>query len=224
LAHSKAMGSKILFAFSGIECAKSVLHIRGRNLAEPEKKQSFWTTMPGMLTGIAAVLTAVTGLLVAVYPHGLAGSKDGATVVSPKDSAGAAQSASPAVQDTAPATQSAAGAGSASASVMPKQDKPTVLLIRKDGTETRGFLHGFQDSYSLQSIALKNGQSIPFDKIKSVDFTETHGYDQDVKVMLIDGRALEGDIMAGEQLTGETDIGPFSISVVTLKQVVFEGR
>jgi hypothetical protein len=105
---------------------------------------------------------------------------------------------------------------------MPKGDKPTVLLISKDGTTTRGFLRGFQDSYSLQAIALKSGQSIPFDKIKSVDFTETHGYDQGVKVTLIDGRALEGDIMSGEQLTGDTDIGPFSISVKTLKQIVFE--
>jgi hypothetical protein len=186
-------------------------------LAEPEKKQSFWTTMPGLLTGIAAVLTAVTGLLVVMYPHGLGGSKDGAAAVSPKDPAGAGQTAS----GTA---QTATVAGAAPVSVMPKQDKPTVLLIRKDGTQTRGFLHGFQDSYSSQAIALKDGQSIPFDKIKSVDFTETHGYDQDVKVTLTDGRILEGDIMAGEQLTGDTDIGPFSISVVTLKQVLFEGR
>jgi hypothetical protein len=191
-------------------------------LAEPEKKQNFWTTMPGMLTGIATVLTAVTGLLVAVYPHGLAGSKDGAAVISPKDPAGAVQSASPTVQEASPGAQSAAGAGSASASVMPKQNQPTVLLIRKDGTETRGFLHGFQDSQSLQTIALKDGQSIPFDKIKSVDFTQTLGSDQGVKVTLMDGRILEGDILAGEQLTGNTDIGPFSISVVTLKQVLFE--
>jgi hypothetical protein len=183
-------------------------------LAEPEKKQSFWTTMPGLLTGIAAVLTAVTGLVVVINPHGLGGSKDGAAVVSPKDPAGAASGTA----------QTAAGAAAAPASEMPKQDKPTVLLIRKDGTQTRGFLHGFQDSYSSQAIALKDGQSIPFDKIKSVDFTETHGYDQDVKVTLTDGRTLEGDIMAGEQLTGDTDIGPFSISVVTLKQVLFEGR
>ena len=64
--------------------------------------------------------------------------------------------------------------------------------------------------------------SIPFDKIKSVDFKETLGLDQGVKVTLMDGRAVEGDIMAGEQMTGDTDIGPFSISVKTLKQVVFE--
>ena len=189
-------------------------------MADPEKRASFWTTLPGFLTGIAALLTAVTGLLVVMYPHGFSGSKDGAAAVSSKEPAGAAQSASPAAQGASSAVQNAAADGSAS--LMPRGDKPTVLLIRKDGTETRGFLHGFQDSQSLQAIALKDGQSIPFDKIKSVDFTETRGSDQGVKVTLMDGRALEGDIMAGEQMTGDTDIGLFSISVKTLKQVVFE--
>jgi hypothetical protein len=44
-------------------------------LPEPDKKQSFWTTLPGVLTGIAALLTAVTGLLVVMYPHGFWGSE-----------------------------------------------------------------------------------------------------------------------------------------------------
>jgi hypothetical protein len=182
-------------------------------LAELEKKQSFWTTMPGVLTGIAAVLTAVTGLLVVMYPHGFAGSKEGspAAAISSKDAAGAAPNA---VGSSAPA--------SAMPSAAPKQQKPDVLVVGKDGTETRVSLRGFQDSQSLETIQLKNGQAIPFDKIRSVDFVETHGYDEDVKVTLTDGRTVEGDIMAGEQLTGETDIGPFSISVKDVKQIVFE--
>src|SRR5258705_13706889 len=66
---------------------------RGVVLAEPEKKQNFWTTLPGVLTGIAAVLTAVTGLLVVMYPHGFAGSKDGRpAAVSREDSTATAPS------------------------------------------------------------------------------------------------------------------------------------
>jgi hypothetical protein len=179
-------------------------------VAELEKKQSFWTfwtTMPGVLTGIAAVLTAVTGLIVVMYPHGFAGSKEGspAAAISSRDAA----------------APNAVGS-SAAASAVPKQQKPTVLVVGKDGTETRVSLRGFQDSQSGEAIGLKNGQTIPFDKIGSVDFLETHEYDKDVKVTLTDGRTLEGDIMAGEQLTGQTDIGPFSISVKDVKQIVFE--
>jgi hypothetical protein len=36
------------------------------------------------------------------------------------------------------------------------------------------------------------------------------------------GERFEGDIMAGEQITGDTDIGPFSISVTSLKRISFE--
>jgi hypothetical protein len=178
-------------------------------LAEPEKKQNFWMTLPGVLTGIAAVLTAATGLLVVMYPHGFAGSKDGRpAAVSPHD---------------APATApNGVGETSTHASAVARQQKPTVLVVGKDGTETRVFLNSFRDSYSGEAIQLKNGQSIPFDKIRSIDFLQTHDYEQDVRVTLTDGRAPEGTIMSGEQMTGDTDIGPFSISVKSLKRILFE--
>ena len=31
-----------------------------------EKQQSFWTTLPGILTGVAAIITAITGLYLAI--------------------------------------------------------------------------------------------------------------------------------------------------------------
>ncbi len=53
-------------------------------MPESERKQGLWTTLPGFLTAVAALLTAVTGLPVTVYPHGVSGSKEGATAaVSP---------------------------------------------------------------------------------------------------------------------------------------------
>jgi hypothetical protein len=178
-------------------------------LAEPDKKQSFWTTLPGLLTGIAALLTAMTGLLVVVHPHGASGPKDGAPAVG---------SASVEPARTAPVPT---GGDSAVSGTTPKQ-KPTALVVGKDGAETRVLLNSLRDSYSGEAIQLKNGQSIPFDKIRSVDFLDVHEYEQDVRVTLTDGRALEGAIMSGEQITGDTDIGPFSISVKSLKRIFFE--
>jgi hypothetical protein len=180
-------------------------------LAELEKKQSFWTTLPGMMTGIAALLTAVTGLLVVMHPHGPAGGKE---------SPGAGISSGVA---TPRATPAAGGGSSASpAPSMQQRQKPTVLVVGKDGTETRVFLNGFKDSYTDEAIGLKSGQSIPFDKIGSIDFLDVHEYQRDVKVTLRDGRTLEGAIQSGEQFRGETDIGPFAISVVNLKRIAFE--
>jgi hypothetical protein len=173
-------------------------------------------TMPGILTGLAAVLTAVTGLLVVMYPHGLSGPKEKPAVgaVSPSDAPGAASNGAGAVPG--------AGGTSVSPAAMPKQQKPTVLVIERDGSQTRLFLSSFRESQWDEAFRLKNGQSIPFDKIKSVDFLDAQDSDQNVRVTLIDGRILEGAIQIGEQVLGSTDIGPFSISVRSLKQISFE--
>jgi hypothetical protein len=37
-------------------------------MAEPGHERSWWTTLPGVLTGVAALLTAVGGLVVALHP------------------------------------------------------------------------------------------------------------------------------------------------------------
>ncbi|VVB90283.1 Uncharacterised protein [uncultured archaeon] len=39
-------------------------------MGEDDDKKSFWTTMPGILMGIAAVMTAIAGLYATVYLHG----------------------------------------------------------------------------------------------------------------------------------------------------------
>jgi len=180
-------------------------------LTEPYKKQSFWTTLPGILTGIAALLTAVTGLLVITYPHGFAGGKESTpSAVGSYAGAGVAP---------------AAGGGFSPASApsaTPQRQEATVLVTAKDGTATRLFLKNFKHNYYDEAIELKSGQSISFDKIKSIDFLTVHDYQMDVKVTLTDGRALDGALATGYAFKGETDIGPFTIQVVNLKQILFE--
>jgi len=164
-----------------------------------------------MLTGIAALLTAVTGLFVVMHPRGSAGGKE-------SPAAGVSSGA-----EMPRATPAVGGGSSGSPVPAPQQrQKVTVLVVGKDGAETRVFLNGFKDSYTDEAIGLKSGQSIPFDKIRSIDFLEVHEYQRDVKVTLTDGRVLEGAIQSGEQFRGETDIGPFAISVLNLKRIVFE--
>jgi hypothetical protein len=178
-------------------------------LAQSEKKQSFWTTLPGFLTAVAALLTAVTGLLVAMYLHGVSGSKEsGAGAVNPGT-------------ETARGAPVAVGGGPSSSNVSATKQRTAVLVVGKDGTESRILRNTLRDSYSGESMQLKNGQSIAFDKMGSIDFLDTHAYEQEVRVTLMDGRVLEGAIMSGEQITGDTDIGAFSISVKDVKRILF---
>ncbi len=45
------------------------------------EKHSFWSTVPGMLTGIAAIITAIGGLLVVLLQTGILGDKEIDTVL-----------------------------------------------------------------------------------------------------------------------------------------------
>src|SRR5688572_8014457 len=42
---------------------------------EPTSKPPFWSSLPGMLTGLGAVIVAITGLITALYSTGAIGSK-----------------------------------------------------------------------------------------------------------------------------------------------------
>jgi len=183
-------------------------------LAEADKKQSFWTTLPGILTGVAALLTAVTGLLVIAYPHGFAGGKENPPAAA-GTAAGTMGAVSPATGSSPALTPSAPSHG----------QKATVLVTGKDGTQTTVFLNGFKHWFTDDALELKSGQSIPFDKIRSIDFLTVHEFQRDVRVTLTDGRILDGAIECGlseDGFKGETDIGTFTISVVNLKRISFE--
>ena len=45
-------------------------------MADNHKPQSWWQTLPGILTGAAAAITAVTGLLAILVQQGVIGGKD----------------------------------------------------------------------------------------------------------------------------------------------------
>jgi hypothetical protein len=48
----------------------------GKNMAEESSsKPPFWSSLPGMLTGLGAVIVATTGLITALYTTGIIGSK-----------------------------------------------------------------------------------------------------------------------------------------------------
>ena len=176
-------------------------------MAEPEKKQSFWSTMPGILTGVAAVLTAVTGLWLAIAPHEHAG--------------GGAEHASGAVPPVQCATPPASMAQNTSSAQTANQG--SVVVTSRAGEVTRLSRRTFVHNFTDKSIELTSGQTIAFEKIKTMDFLAEHSeLDMvDVKVTLTDGRTVDGDLRRNYAFTGESDLGPFRILVQDVKQIAF---
>jgi hypothetical protein len=185
-------------------------------LPEPEKKQSFWTTMPGILTGMAALLTAATGLWVAIAPHDKPGSDGRSARVSAPMQASAPGSAPPASTQQSPAASSVVAAPAATA-------RNTVVVTSRAGDVTKLSAKTFVHNSTDKAIELTSGQTIGFEKIKVVDFFTLH-LDQrsvDVKVMLVDGTTIDGALQKDYAFTGENDLGSFRILVQDVKQIVF---
>lgn len=84
---------------------------------------------------------------------------------------------------------------------------------------SKSFRHNYTDS----AIELTSGQTISFEKIKSINFLTVNGDDHqvDVQVMLTDGRTVSGALKTNYAFKGESDLGPFNIFVQDVKQIVF---
>lgn len=67
---------------------------------QSESKPPFWTSLPGMLTGVGAVIVAITGLITALYSAGVIGSKAGSNA---KPETVALATSSPGAANTSPA-------------------------------------------------------------------------------------------------------------------------
>ena len=99
------------------------------------KSQSWWHTVPGMLTGAAAVITAVSGLLIALSQAGWLGGGDKADDASTQT---VAETSSPAPQQTQPA-KSSSGSGAPTLALAMQQVKigQGVFTFRDVATEQR---------------------------------------------------------------------------------------
>ena len=176
-------------------------------------KQSFWTTIPGILTGVAALVTAATGLWIAIAPHEHPGEAKHAPLAAPPVQSSAPGSAPP----TSTQQQSAA-------TVATPEAKSSVVVTSRAGDVTRLSPKTFVHNYSDKAIELTSGQTIAFEKIKTIDFLEVHPDERavDVKVTLTDGRTVGGAMKKDYAFNGESDLGPFHIWVQDVKQIAFQ--
>jgi hypothetical protein len=174
-------------------------------MAEPKERQSFWTTLPGILTGLAALLTAGTGLFLALN-H-------------PRDAA--SRPTPPAVSSAVPVStlEPAANPGTVTPAAAAKE---SVIVTSRNGEVTHLAVKTFRHSVGGKSIELTSGQTVPFEKIRSIDFENVSNSEAPVHVTLTDGRVLEGSVSTNNLFEGENDIGPFSIYMTNVKQVAFQ--
>jgi len=170
----------------------------------PAPKQSFWTTLPGILTGIAAVLVAVGGLVAALLP-----------LVRGGDPGAPPTSAPPVTMPTVPPPSSPPSTGESTTT--PPDPRPTGLNLVTNGDAEDGCL------------ARANGDPVPgWTRVpRSATFTtERYGYNgfppQSIpstgRCLFAGGPAVPSDLHANDtsEATQLIDLGGTGESQSTL--------
>jgi hypothetical protein len=99
-----------------------------------------------------------------------------------------------------------------------------VLITGSDGTTTPVYADSFRHAQSGNELTLQIGQSIPFEKMKTIDVITIFQDHATIRIALLDGRVVEGSIEAGlspHSFTGQNDLGTFNIRVDKLKRIEF---
>jgi hypothetical protein len=190
-------------------------------VADESPKQSFWTTLPGILTGMAAVLTAAGGIILGL--HQSDSKEHQRPSATPSEVTERAMEAPPA---TGPA-HAQAGALSAMTAEKSSAEKSTPAAVSKDvaitandGNTTTVYPESFYFTTN-RAVKLTTGQSIDFSQIKTVDLS---GDDNriDLKITLTSGEVVTGnsDYPSGPVM-GQNRLGSFYAPLKKIKRITF---
>lgn len=168
------------------------------------RTRGFWRTAPGILTGVAAVMTAVGGLLTVLLQIGVIGERDGP----------ASDPAAQARQAATPHTATTSSAAAASRAVPGKPwSAAEARWTLKDGkvlttrAETVRFCFSGGVGVNLDEI-----QSIAFEKMSTVevlrsDVALSPGGKATLRITMADGQVREGSITSGCDFFGFSEDG-----------------
>lgn len=178
---------------------------------------SWWSTLPGILTATAAVLTATSGLLAILAQNGVLGEK-GKSFIS-----GPAPSASSIAAAPAPAPSTAAPRGPTAVPDEKLSAKPFsgALVTMSDGSQVklRDDIREWCSGASLKSV---HGQTIGMDLMKRFDVVDwASGSSKGVvKIVLNNGQVLNEKIDACG-FRGRNDLGNFVGDFDKIRSVEF---
>ena len=180
---------------------------------------SWWQTLPGVLTAVAALITAIGGLLAVLLQTGVLHRRGDPPPHLPSDRVAFVASTHPGA-DTATIV-------SVSPSATKAWQDATVVLTGTDGKTTVLRAPSFSACISVnQTLTLNGSQEIPFERMRSVDVLRADPLGAPagtavVRITLLDERALEGRVDATCGLFGYNDVGRYDVNIQSLKRIEF---
>ncbi len=193
-------------------------------MTEETTKKSWWGTMPGVLTALAATITAVGSLVAVLSQSGLIGEKAREAVASVMPTAGHPQGASffetTAPKVHAPATELTTPAATA--------HSPAEVLTDLKSREFKGIAVTHMDGSVValapgaevagNALQLSNGQQVLFERIVSVEIEQP--WDGSATLELTNGQKLTTKL-TNYNIDGKSALGPYRELLSNLRRIDF---
>jgi hypothetical protein len=175
-----------------------------------EGDKSWWTTMPGLLTALAAIITAVGGLVAALGQTGVFGGKSAAP---------AASTALAQVEPVAPVAARPAEPSARPQSAVAPSSPAAIKGVRV--TTKTGDVVALRPTATIlgATIPLKAGQEVPFDRLERIDFTQP--WDGTLKLALVGGASMDGAV-ENLPLSGSNDLGDYLKMLSEIRRIEFD--
>lgn len=169
----------------------------------------FWKSLPGMLTAIAALLTAIAGAYGVFGPKPNTADKLVSGPVKP----------GPTEQQRESSPTSSATARANAIAAITESDGNTIMVSANSVT--------WMPSITPREFSLNSGQSISFDRIKSIDILNVEDMTTTVQVILADGQTIQGSVDGGRvdrgtRLEAASNAGKVSVRISLVKRVDFQ--
>lgn len=180
--------------------------------------KSFWQTAPGVITAVAALITAIGGVLGILVQNDLIGAKSG-------DRASETSAAATPVggaNDEGP-SGGAATKSSRAPSLVPWL-RASAALVRRD--ETRAVVKASTVGMACDTaqLAFQSGQRIGLDLVRRIQFVAIYSEtaSADAVVTLLDGRQLTNAVLTRNcPITGSNDLGSVNVNLADIKRIDF---
>jgi serine/threonine-protein kinase len=182
-------------------------------MADETTAKHWWQGLAGVVTAVAALLTAVGGMLAILFQYGVLGGAD-----APEDASGSGAS-----------TSSAAGPDSPTSAPAGKPwSEVAAVFTAQDGTRTT--VRAATVRYCISAgagLVLSTGQDVAFEKMRSVEVLRSDEQfapegKADVVITLVGGQQVRGGIGSGCDLFGFNDAGRYSLYPQKLKRIDFK--
>ena len=193
-------------------------------MADQGRGPGWWQTLPGIVTAIATLVTAVGGLLVILAQTGMIGGTGASREpdTTPRVAADA--------RGSGPASSGAPRAGVSSPphtedAALKPWAQSDVVVTRRDGRTTIVRADTFSNCLTgIQTLTLAGGQMVAFDLMRAIDVVESNPISATVVITLLDGRTVEDRTAANCDLFGYNTLGRFSVLFTDVKRVEFLRR